>query len=116
MLASQACDPYRRWRWELGLGVGGPKRLSITIAVTAMITESGVGDADIVGTRATLRRGFHRSRLGRGPLRHPVWTASDGLAHWRRTLARSAQAAADVDPSAVLGLVLVIDGVVQLVG
>ena len=100
-----------------GLGVGGPKRLSITIAVTAMITESGVGHADAVGLAAALRGGFDRSRVGRGALLHLAGSASDRVAHWRAQhwLVRHKEPLTFY-PSAVLGLVLVIDGVVQLVG
>ena len=99
-----------------GLGVGGPKRLSITIAVTAMITESGVGHADAlglallyVGVSTVLVWGAALFYFLRGQ-RATEWLT--GAQHW---LVRHKEPLRFY-PSAVLGLVLVIDGVVQLVG
>lgn len=99
-----------------GLGVGGPKRLTITIAVTAMITESGVGDADIVAL-ALLYVGVSTVLVWAAALFYILWgqRATDlltGAQHW---LVRHKEPLTFY-PSAVLGVVLVIDGVVQLVG
>ena len=98
------------------LGVGGPKRLSITIAVTAMIKESGVSDTE------ALRLGV----LYVGVSTVLAWAAALFYILWGQRAAQWLTSAQQWSvrhkeplifyPSVVLGLVLVIDGVVQLVG
>jgi hypothetical protein len=98
------------------LGVGGPKRLSITIAVTAMITESGVGNADALGL-AVLYVGVSTVLVWAAALFYILWgqRATEwltGAQHWSVRHKEPLM----FYPSVVLGLVLVIDGVVQLLG
>lgn len=98
------------------LGVGGPKRLGITVAVTGMITESGVAGSDAFGL-AVLYVGVSTVLVWAAALFYILWgqratawltSAQHWIGRHRETLT--------FYPSAVLGLVLVIDGVVQLVG
>ena len=98
------------------LGVGGPKRVGITIAVTAMITESGVGDAGEVGL-AVLYVGVSTVLVWAAALFYLLWgpRATGWLTNAQHWFALHKEALTFY-PSAVLGLVLVIDGVVQLVG
>ena len=98
------------------LGVGGPKRLSITIATAGMITESGLGDAGVLSL-AVLYVGVSTVLVWAAALfyillgkRATEWLTS--TQHW---IARHKEPLTFY-PSAVLGLVLVIDGVTQLVG
>ena len=99
-----------------GLGVGGPKRLTITIAVTAMITESGVGDADVVGL-ALLYVGVSTVLVWAAALFYILrgQRATDWLTGAQHWLVQHKEPLTFY-PSAVLGLILVIDGVAQLVG
>lgn len=96
------------------LGVGGPKRLSITIAVTAMISESGVGDAE--GLRlALLYLSVSTVLVWAAALFYILWgkRATDWLTSAQHWSARHKEPLMFY-PSVVLGLILVIDGVVQL--
>ena len=98
------------------LGVGGPKRLSLAVAVTAMINESGVGDAEA----------FRLAVLYVGASTLLVWAAALISILWGRRVTEWLTSAQrwivqhreplTFYPSAVLGSALVIDGVVQLVG
>ena len=99
-----------------GLGVGGPKRLGITIAVTAMITESGVAGADVVGL-ALLYVGVSTALVWAATLFYILrgQRATEWLIRSQHWIARHKEPLTFY-PSAVLGLVLVIDGIVQLVG
>ena len=116
MLDSRACDRCRRWQWERGWESGVQRDSRITIAVTAMITESGVGDADVVGL-ALLYVGVSTVLVWAAALFYILWgqRATDWLTGAQHWIVRHKEPLTFY-PSAVLGLVLVIDGVVQLVG
>ena len=99
-----------------GLGVGGPKRLTITVAVTAMITESGVSDGDALGL-ALLYVGVSTILVWGAALFYILWgeRATEWLTRSQHWLVGHKQPLTFY-PSAVLGLILVIDGVIQLAG
>ncbi len=96
------------------LGVGGPKRLSITVAVTAMITESGVSHANALRL-GVLYVGISTVLVWAGALFYIVWgkRATDWLTNAQHWSVRHREPLMFY-PSVVLGLVLVIDGIVQL--
>ncbi len=96
------------------LGIGGPKRLSITIAVTAMITESGTSDAEALRL-AVLYLGVSTVLVWGAALFYMLWgkRATVWLTSAQRWSVRHKEPLMFY-PSVVLGLILVIDGVVQL--
>ena len=97
------------------LGVGGPKRLSITIVATATITAADLGGAAAFGLGllyvavATMLVWVPVSLyIVWGPRAAEWLTAAQGWIGQHK-------APLTIYPSAVLGLAFVIDGVVQLV-
>ena len=98
------------------LGAGGPKRLSITIIATATITASGLGNAGALGL-ALLYVGVSTVLVWVPVTLYIMWgaRAAEWLGSAEHWMGRH-KVPLTVYPSAVLGLVLVVDGVVQLVG
>lgn len=97
------------------LGVGGPKRLGVTLVATATITASGIGDVETIAL-ATSYVLVATVLVWVPVLLYIVF--GDRGATWLKD--GQAWIAAHKDPltfypSAVLGVVLVTDGVVQLV-
>ena len=99
------------------LGVGGPKRLSITIVATATITAAGVGDAAELGLAllyvavSTVLVWFPvllYTSCGVRERQNGLPTAQHWIGQHKEPFT--------FYPSAVLGLALLIDGVFQLVG
>ncbi len=98
------------------LGVGGPKQLSITIVATATITAAGVGDAAELGL-ALLYVAVSTVLVWFPVLLYIMWgsRATEWLTNAQHWIGQHKEPFTFY-PSAVLGLALVIDGVVQLVG
>ena len=112
----RVCDRYRHWEPGAVLGVGGPKRLSITIVATATITAAGVGDAAELGL-SLLYVAVSTVLVWFPVLLYIMWgsRAAEWLTSAQHWIGQHKEPFT-VYPSAVLGLALVIDGVVQLVG
>jgi hypothetical protein len=97
------------------MGIGGPKRISVTIVATSAIAAAGSGSADASGlgvlyvaTATVLVWAPVLLYLAMGP-RATEWLTRGE--HWTRRHRESLT----FYPSAVLGTVLVVDGILQLV-
>jgi len=96
------------------LGIGGPKRIGITIVVSAAIAAAGLDSAAAVAL-AVLYIAVATVLVWVPVLLYVVLgpRATEGLANGQRWIAQHKQAITFY-PSAVLGTVLVIDGIVHL--
>ena len=97
------------------LGIGGPKRISVTLVVTAAIAAAGLGSAGALGL-AVLYVAVATILVWVPVLLYIVLgrRATEWLANGQRW-GRQHKELLTFYPSAVLGTVLVIDGIVQLV-
>ena len=97
------------------LGIGGPKRISVALVVSAAIAAAGLGSAGVLGLAV----------LYVAVATIPVWVpvllyivlgprATEWLANGQRWI-RQHKEPLTFYPSAVLGTVLVVDGIVHLV-